>query len=97
MLEKRPDKGLLGGMIGLPTSEWVKKGDDFAHVEVFSTLPLEAASHITHTFTHFDLRLDLHKGQARGAYDGYFWEDLDKIHGGDLPTLFKKAYNLVCG
>jgi len=97
LLEKRPDKGLLGGMIGLPTSEWMKKGDDLVHIEVLAELTLEAANHITHTFTHFDLRLNLHKGQGSGTFEKYFWENLKNVHADELPTLFKKAYNLACG
>lgn len=96
LLQRRPDKGLLGGMIGLPTSEWSKKEDKIAHIDAFATLKLAPSSYIKHTFTHFDLRLDLYKGQGHGNYDGYFWEDINNVRGDDLPTLFKKAYNLAC-
>jgi len=92
LLERRADKGMLGGMVGLPTSEWVV--DHPVHIEGFKSLKLTANSHIKHSFTHFDLRLDLYMAQSEGEFDGYFWDEID---GGGLPTLFKKAYKLACG
>ena len=85
LMEKRPAKGLLGGMDGLPTSPW--QGE--------RALPLAGAEdmglEVRHTFTHFHLHLGLWRG-AESLADEFpearFVSDLASLA---LPTLFKKA------
>jgi A/G-specific adenine glycosylase len=78
-LERRPAKGLLGGMAGLPGTAWVAE-------------PAAAASAIAtvhHVFTHFSL--DLHvvpRGEPEG--EGW-WQPLDRLAEAGLPTLYRKA------
>ncbi len=70
LFETRPDKGLLGGMVGLPTSDWVdwtvgsKKfpliNHSISHISAMNKMHTVAVSDnlkIRHTFTHFDLEL----------------------------------------
>lgn len=57
LVETRPDKGLLGGMLGFPGSRW-QEGT------VVSTPPVPARwqvlpEDVRHTFTHFHLRLQV--------------------------------------
>jgi A/G-specific adenine glycosylase len=49
-LVRRPDKGLLGGMLGLPTSEWTTE-------EVAVPFGWTGVGAIEHVFTHFSLTL----------------------------------------
>jgi A/G-specific adenine glycosylase len=61
VVERRPDKGLLGGMLGWPGSEWrVVAADD--HIPDNPPLPgdwRDPGGEARHTFTHFHLRLGL--------------------------------------
>ena len=94
LLETRPDKGLLGGMAGLPGSEWT--------AEPLKN-PLEAAPYegdwvksdgqVKHIFTHLELRLDVYKAEFETRPESnQAWAD-DYLLAG-LPTVFKKALKL---
>jgi A/G-specific adenine glycosylase len=52
LLERRPAKGLLGGMLGWPTSEWSADPNDIPPVDANWQM---TDSLIRHTFTHFHL------------------------------------------
>ncbi|QTN19104.1 A/G-specific adenine glycosylase [Brevundimonas sp. AJA228-03] len=83
-LVRRPDKGLLGGMVGLPTSDWGEGEPD-------ATPPVAAdwadAGAVEHVFTHFSLTLAVRVATGQGDF---LWtpeaEALDA-----LPTVFAKA------
>ena len=85
LTERRPDKGLLGGMLGLPTSDWTEgqRGDpDF---------PLDAdwrqAGVVRHVFTHFALELIVWRADMAGEKG---WMTRDKVADG-LPSVFAKG------
>ena len=83
-LVRRPDKGLLGGMMGLPTSEWNRE-----RVEV--SPPVAAnwrdAGAIEHVFTHFSLTLTVRMAEGGGAF---LWTDPEEALK-SLPSVFRKA------
>jgi A/G-specific adenine glycosylase len=85
-LVRRPDKGLLGGMLALPTSDW---GDKPAPG---SGAPTRAdwrpAGEIEHVFTHFSLTLTVMR--AEGSADDLIWTPLDEAVR-SLPSVFLKA------
>ncbi|MEO8241565.1 MAG: A/G-specific adenine glycosylase [bacterium] len=94
LVERRPDRGLLGGTLGFPGHGW-----DGAS----GTAPFPAdwthAGAIRHTFTHFHLDLTVHHTQAaqdatpqRGEFLGS-----NQFSPQDLPTLMRKAYDLAFG
>jgi A/G-specific adenine glycosylase len=93
LLETRPDKGLLGGMLGWPGSDWTEDtplADPPIRAE-WKTINEEAR----HTFTHFHLRLTVKTAlvpMERPPERGMFVEDLDPS---DLPTVMRKALALV--
>lgn len=95
LTQRRPQKGMLGGMVGLPSSAWESKKKDLQHpvfLEKTSVEPLKA--HIRHSFTHFDLRLDIM--QVRdfdygGALQDYSWISFKELNNLGFPTLFKKV------
>ncbi len=98
LLERRPDKGLLGGMLGWPGGDWVE-GDTPASAPPiraeWKTLPTEAR----HTFTHFHLRLTVKTAlvpMERKPKQGEFVE-VDDFSSKDLPTVMRKAFALVPG
>ena len=82
-LVRRPEKGLLGGMLGLPTSDWSDAPD--AKPPVIADW--QDAGSIDHVFTHFSLTLAVRV--ATGAGD-FLWTDEAQALA-DLPTVFSKA------
>lgn len=96
LLRKRPEKGLLGGMMGVPTSEWQLQQLENHLINVEAPLithwePLEAVTH--HSFTHFDLEVKLYYGNIclkKAKYLGGDWIFPDQLKLYALPKLFKK-------
>ncbi len=83
-LVRRPDKGLLGGMTGLPTSDW--------SVEAGPAVPPVSgdwrdAGAVEHVFTHFSLSLSVRTATGQGDF---LWTDPDEALR-SLPTVFRKA------
>lgn len=98
LLERRPDRGLLGGMLGWPCSDW-QVAEAGAPEEAppiraeWRTLPEEAR----HTFTHFHLRLALRTALVpmdRAPERGDFIP-LPDFRPADLPTVMRKAFDLA--
>ena len=83
-LVRRPDQGLLGGMLGLPTSEWGVSPADAAPPVVADW---REAGAIEHVFTHFSLTLTVRVAEGQGDF---VWTDPDKALA-SLPTVFRKA------
>ncbi|MBA85925.1 A/G-specific adenine glycosylase [Thalassobius sp. S69A] len=94
LLERRPDKGLLGGMLGWPGSDWSAAPQPAPPFQAdWQQIPAEAR----HTFTHFHLRLTVMI--ARAAPDtrpqvGAF-RPLATFRPSDLPTVMRKAFDLA--
>ena len=80
-LVRRPDKGLLGGMLGLPVSEGVREG--------------ELIGQVTHVFTHFRLTLDVRRGTEISLDGAAEWWPREKLHEAGLPTLFRKVVTMA--
>lgn len=100
LLHRRPEKGVLGSMIGLPTSEWGSKKDQKkpAHLYLLEKKKpgdlREKPVSIHHSFTHFDLELRLQTTEISRKQlkdNTYFWVDPQDIQNYGFPTLFKKA------
>ncbi|MEM7508451.1 MAG: A/G-specific adenine glycosylase [Pseudomonadota bacterium] len=85
---RRPDKGLLGGMLALPTTDWAETPGDPA-------VPFAAGwrevGEIRHTFTHFHLILQVYRTDLEDdpALDGEF-RAVDAALAA-MPTVFAKA------
>ncbi len=92
LLRRRPDSGLLGGLMELPGTEWTETAWDDAAAR--AEAPLAARweplpGEVTHTFTHFHLRLRLMA--AIGAGPSGTWEHPARFARLALPTVMKKA------
>lgn len=87
-LVRRPDKGLLGGMLALPSSEWgaALVGAEAAPVSA----DWRGAGVITHVFTHFSLTLKVWRAEAHTRSDGFIWTPLAEAKQA-MPTVFRKA------
>jgi A/G-specific adenine glycosylase len=76
LLVRRAAKGLLGGMLGLPTD---------APVEA----DWREAGSVDHVFTHFALNMRLMCAEAQQRPEGIWWP-VERIGDAGLPTLFAK-------
>lgn len=90
LLERRPDKGLLGGMLGWPGSVWQE--------QAVETVPPMAAEwrevgEVRHTFTHFHLRLTV--CVADGVADAAGFVPKADFVPSDLPTVMRKVWDLA--
>ncbi|NSX53771.1 A/G-specific adenine glycosylase [Parasulfitobacter algicola] len=96
LLETRPDKGLLGGMLGWPGSDWTDAPEENPPLDAdWRTLDAEAR----HTFTHFHLRLTVqiaYVGLNATPTRGEFIE-LHAFQSSSLPTVMRKAFDLTAG
>ncbi len=81
---RRPDKGLLGGMAGLPTSEWSAAAPAF---DPPVAADWREAGAVEHVFTHFALTLRVVEATGAGDFD---WRPAAEARAA-LPTVFKKA------
>lgn len=92
-LVRRPDKGMLGGMRALPTSDWGAAPDPAPPVGAgWEALP----DPVMHVFTHFSLALTVHHAHVDGDPPGEGeWWPIDRIAEAGLPTLFRRAAEAV--
>lgn len=94
LLERRPPSGLLGGMLGWPGSDWSENPDEAPPFPSdWQPLPEE----VRHTFTHFHLRLKIHVVHVSLRSQPGIGEFIRKedFRPSDLPTVMRKAYDLV--
>ena len=86
---RRPPRGLLGGMLGLPTTDWTASGPDAGAIAAAAPARLHwrEAGAVDHVFTHFSLELKVLA--AEGLATDVEWLSLDAL--GDLPSVFLKA------
>ena len=99
-LRRRPEEGLLGGMMEVPSSDWVPSNswDNFPPPQV----PIianwrEMPGVVTHTFTHFHLELKvirLELEEMINLQEGV-WAPLDRLDEFALPTVMKKIVEHV--
>jgi A/G-specific adenine glycosylase len=92
-LVRRPPRGLLGGMLALPTSDW--RAARWSEAEALSAAPAEApwrsAGEVEHGFTHFTLTLQLLRaeGEAAPVNSDVIWSPRRDLEA--LPSVFLKA------
>jgi A/G-specific adenine glycosylase len=95
LLRRRPEKGLLGGMIELPSTAWRDTPWDAA--EAIPAAPAATAwtalpGTVQHGFTHFRLELALMAGHTAALPEG-IWARPDEFKNYAFPTLTKKLVN----
>ena len=89
---RRPDKGLLGGMLALPTTAWDSQSDA---PEGMPPLPgaWQEIGEVRHTFTHFHLVLTVERALDAEIPVGA-GTPLTEAEGA-MPTVFAKALRLA--
>ena len=95
LLRRRPENGLLGGMMEVPSGPWVEEGPPPEAPPVEGAWePLGAVAR--HGFTHFILELGVRTGRsAAAAPEGCVWAPIDALNGYALPTAMKKVVRLA--
>jgi A/G-specific adenine glycosylase len=88
-LVRRPPRGLLGGMLALPTSDWTGAKPSF---DPPATADWTSVGKVEHTFTHFDLTLEVWRAEDDEGLADLAWHARETIDG--LPTVFLKAARL---
>lgn len=103
LLQKRPEKGLLGGMDGVPTTDWLERAQ--SKKDALKDWPAlnwqEGQEIVRHTFTHFHLELkilsavypgdDDRDGERHHNLEGGFWCPVAGLDKTALPTVMKKV------
>ena len=92
-LVRRPAKGLLGGMLGLPTSAWTAASPD---AEPPVAAHWRSVGEVEHVFTHFALTLEVRVARVDDAGVDAIWTTID-LAGAGLPTVFRKALEAALG
>jgi A/G-specific adenine glycosylase len=94
LLERRPDRGLLGGTLGFPGDGW-----DGASGAAPLSSNWHLAGEVRHTFTHFHLILTVQTAQVPQTTTSIRGEFLGQnlFSPQDLPTLMRKAHSLAFG
>lgn len=94
LLERRPEKGLLGGMLGWPGSDW---GDTPQENPPLEANWDEHPETVRHTFTHFHLVLRVKSAQLPLGTNPIRGEFIPatQFKPSDLPTLMRKAHRLI--
>lgn len=96
LLVRRPARGLLGGMRGLPTGAWRESPPALADAPFAAEWTLRNAA-VRHVFTHFELVAALATatiGSHIDAADGEWWPVAD-LESAGLPTVFAKAVQAI--
>ncbi len=98
LIRRRPEKGLLGGMMEFPSTNWLEDGvtDD----EALSLAPVKAdwrkaSDTVQHTFTHLHLELSVFIGRGVNDKGDGIWCAVQDLDDHALPTLMKKVARLV--
>ncbi|MEL6566374.1 MAG: A/G-specific adenine glycosylase [Pseudomonadota bacterium] len=97
LLETRPDKGLLGGMLGWPGSDWIDAQGARPVAPPIEADWTRVAGEVRHTFTHFHLLLDVMTARLpndAAPQRGTFVPNA-RFRPSDLPTVMRKAFDLT--
>ena len=93
-MRRRPEKGLLGGMMEFPSSDWREgKAEPNPPIDA-DWQPVDGR--VVHIFTHFRLELDVEQaGAGSQSPEGGQWIRIDRLAEIALPTVMKKVNDLV--
>jgi len=94
LLERRPDSGLLGGMLGWPGAPW---GDTAQELPPLAADWQDPAVEVRHSFTHFHLILSIRTAivpHNAAPSAGTFLPAI-QFRPADLPTVMRKVYDFA--
>ena len=93
LLRRRPERGLLGGMMEFPSTEW--RETRWRDRGAIGSAPFAAdwrklPGTVHHGFTHFRLELEIVTAEANDQVEGLWWPR-DRLAEQALPTVMKKV------
>jgi A/G-specific adenine glycosylase len=98
LLRRRPARGLLGGMMEVPSTDW--RAEPWSERDALAAAPVPGKWRalpgiVRHGFTHFELELTVLAAQVRGRGDVGLWCPLDRLGDMALPSLMRKLVRHV--
>jgi A/G-specific adenine glycosylase len=99
-LQRRPARGLLGGMMEIPSTDWRAKpwsAEEAAAAALVKVAWQELDGAVIHVFTHFRLELKVFAAQLTAAQAGGLrgedaaWAPVDAMGGAGLPSIMAKV------
>jgi A/G-specific adenine glycosylase len=96
-LRRRPEQGLLGGMLEVPSTEWTAESPEpgcARKVAPAARRWREAPGTVVHVFTHFelDLKVWLARPKSKTVPDNYgLWIELDELGSAAIPSVMRKV------
>jgi len=98
LLQRRPPRGLLGGTLALPGTEW--RAQPWSEGDALAAAPARApwrlAGRAEHGFTHFTLRADVYAARVPALPAGGE-RGLAGTAAGEMPTVFARMARLASG
>jgi A/G-specific adenine glycosylase len=101
LLRRRPEAGLLGGMLEVPSTPWVDQW--MAADEALAAAPVDSdwwavPGSVVHVFTHFRLELMVYRAIVPETASLTFWAEPDRcvwiprrdLHKAALPSVMRK-------
>ena len=98
LLRRRPEKGLLGGMMEVPSTEWREAGWTNSAARIAAPVSADWTAlpgQVRHTFTHFHLELEIMAAHVEPNCVGGVWSLPDRFGDHALPTVMKKIVTHV--
>ena len=88
-MRRRPDEGLLGGMMEVPGTDWTSaQSDDEPDGEGWTRI----SAPVRHVFTHFELFLDVYRAEVeKNPSEEGRWVHRDQLGNEAIPSLYKKV------
>jgi A/G-specific adenine glycosylase len=97
LLRRRPESGLLGGMIELPGTSW--RDAMWTEDEAIALAPMPVdwrpAGQVRHGFTHFQLTIDLFAAQVTTIEGTGFLHPRARLSEVALPSVMRKCVQLA--
>jgi A/G-specific adenine glycosylase len=102
LLRRRAEKGLLGGMMEVPSTEWVAAPPSEGAVQAVAPVKAEwriLPGQVRHVFTHFELTLTVWAAKVPGRGDSKVgtWITLERFGDYALPSLMMKVVRHALG
>ena len=99
LLRRRPEQGLLGGMMEFPSTDWRTARWEEGAARHQAPLPAQwqrVPGLVRHGFTHFELELVVLSGRVDGKTPGV-WCAINRLSEMALPSLMKKVARHALG
>ena len=99
LFRRRPENGLLGGMMEMPSTPWQEKQwkkNRFVYHAPVDTQWQKLPEDVTHSFTHFHLVLTVMIGSGwRAAQTNEVWQPVHALGQLALPTVMNKCLRKI--